>query len=270
MLSAGGFEAVYIGTPHHLHADMACDSLEAGYHTLCEKPVTTRIDHAEELVSCAARMDRILGVNYQYRYDRCCRRLIDAARSGELGELRYAVIHVPWLRTDRYMDGWHASREQAGGGTLLTQASHSVDIAMLALGGKAVRATAKVWNKHFVDAEVEDLGMGILELDNGTVIQVCGSMISVPERAVRIEIHGSTGTAVYSGATVSMLRFRGRRGLVFDNAFSALFRSLDGFRACVEKGRPYRTPVDDSIPVLRATLAMYRASEQMRTVEVDP
>lgn len=268
MLAESKLDAVYISTPHNLHYEMIRESIQAGCDVFCEKPVTTTVEDADRLITLAGGAGRRVGINYQYRYDRGCSRMISAARRGDLGDLRYAVIHVPWLRRDDYMTGWHSSREMSGGGTLLTQASHSVDVAMFALGGLPTSATARVWNKHFISSEVEDLGMGILELDNGTVIQVCGSMISVPERAVRIEIHGDRATALYSGGDISVLRYRGRRGLVIDNAFSSLYRSLEGFRRWVEGDRPYRTPISEAVPVLRATLAMYRASNEKRLLRI--
>ena len=101
----------------------------------------------------AAEQDIKLGVNYQYRYDGGCYRLARAVQAGAIGRVVYARINVPWHRDRSYFEGatWHQFLAQAGGGTLLTQASHLVDIALWSIGSPPVSASGYTARQVFKD-----------------------------------------------------------------------------------------------------------------------
>ena len=135
-----------------------------------------------------------VGINYQYRYDAGCYALVKAApRPARSVSCSTAAATSPGTGHEGLFQRrpWHASRQKSGGGTLLTQASHIIDIALSALGGEPVSVQAGVARRVFSDVEVEDLGMGIVSLSNGALLSVTSSMIAVPERPATIEIYGS-------------------------------------------------------------------------------
>lgn len=275
MLKSAGADAVYLAVPHYLHRQMIEKAVAHGLPVLCEKPIATTMDDALEVCRLSQETGVKIGVNYQYRYDTGCYALVGAAQSDALGRPLYGRCNVPWHRGSGYFSGapWHASKEKSGGGTLITQASHIIDIALLSLSGKPVTARADVARRVFSDVEVEDLGMGIVSLSNGALLSITSSMIAVPQRPATIEIHGSAGTGIYTGSDLApKVRFLGTRvkkqrppvrGAI------ALFRSIEGFRGWVTDGVPYLTPASSSLRVLAVVEALYRSAESGRREAVD-
>ncbi|MCX6032505.1 MAG: Gfo/Idh/MocA family oxidoreductase [Chloroflexi bacterium] len=261
--------AVYLAVPHHLHAPMVERAIRADIPALVEKPLTRTLAEGQEIVAAAQARGVKVGVNYQYRYDAGCYALARAVQAGALGEIRYARCNLPWHRDDRYFAGagWHAHLVTAGGGTLLTQGSHLLDVVLWALGGRPVTAMGYTARRAFGQVEVEDLAQGIIEMADGALVEVCSSMVAHAEQAASIEVYGARGTAIYSNRPwphVQFLGVRPAREAPPGGRIHALQRSLEGFRAWIVEGRSYLTPAAEALPVLAAVDAIYRSSRTGR------
>ena len=253
MLEREELDAVYLAVPHALHYPMMLEAIRAGAHIWCEKPVTVSTAEAWEVVDQARAAGVKVGVNYQTRYDPGCVRMYEAARSGALGEIYYARTNTPYLRTPAYYAGWHAIKAQAGGGTMLTVGSHMIDAVLWVTGSRPVSAEGRIAQKKFKDIEVEDLAMGMFELENGVLVQVCSSMVANPEGIPSIELYGALDTFFFSFAQEERLP---------DGSYeNSITRSLEGFRAWVEEDIPYRIPAEEAIPALAVVEAMYRSAQ---------
>ncbi len=271
-------DAIYLGVPHHLHHDMIVECLEKGYHVFCEKPVTITVDDALDVCGKSLDTGKKVGINYQYRYDHSCFSLIEAGCNGELGEIRYGRCNLPWHRTSDYFTGapWHAKKTEAGGATLITQASHIMDVCLKAMNSHPVEAWAITEQKVFKDVEVEDFAMGIIKLENGSQLQVASSMIVEPEEKITADIYGSKGRGHYTGGGLSKIKFLGEKvpkrkapvrwGL---KGIHPLLRSIEGFRRWVKYDTPYLVPVEESLAVLAAVDAMYRSAESGSWEKID-
>jgi UDP-N-acetyl-2-amino-2-deoxyglucuronate dehydrogenase len=274
MLSEARLDAVYLAVPHNLHFEMIKRALESGRHVLVEKPLTRTYTEGVEIVKTAQKAGLKLAVNYQYRYDAGIYRLARAAQSGQLGEVRYARINIPWHRDSKYFEAspWHKSIAQAGGGTLITQGSHFLDAVLWACGSRPVSAVGTTAKRVFKDVEVEDLAMGIIELESGALIEICSSMAAAKERAVSIEIYGSKATAVYTDRPWPRVRFNGA-GVKTNSlpvfGFHALQRSIEGFRRWVNGGEPHLAAGGASLPVLAAVEAVYRSAESGKREKIE-
>ena len=267
-------DAVYLAVPHILHKPMIKEALAAGLHVFCEKPITTNMDDAIEVCRLAKETGLRVGINYQYRYDKSCYAMAQAARSGEMGEILYGRCNVPWHRTEKYfsMSPWHKSLETSGGGTLLTQGSHALDVLLWTCGKMPLRAAGMTARKCFKDVEVEDLAMATIELESGVLIQVISSMVAASEQKVTIDVYGSRATALYSGFSSPKVRFIGARPPRYQvpaKGIHALFRCIEGFRAWVMEDRPFLTPAAQSLPVLAAIEAVYKSAATGKTVDTD-
>ncbi len=274
MLARAGVDAVYLAVPHYLHRPMIEKAVKRGLAVLCEKPIAATMDDALEICRLSESAGVKVGINYQYRYDAGCYALVEAARRGELGERLYGRCNIPWHRTKDYFGDspWHASRQKSGGGTLLTQASHIIDISLAALGGEPVSVHGCVARRVFSEVEVEDLGMGIVSLSSGALLSVTSSMIAVPERPATIEIYGSRATGLYTGSVLPKVRFLGarvRRERPPVWGLHALFRSIEGFRRWVCDGEPYLVPASSALRVLAVVEALYRSAESGARQPVD-
>lgn len=262
MVAGADLDAVYLAVPHHLHYGMILSAVEAGKPVFVEKPLTRTLEEGSKLIQQVE--GKKIGVNYQYRYDSGCYALARAVQAGALGCVHSVRINIPWRRTQTYFDGsgWHKTIAQAGGGTLITQGSHFLDIALWALGEKPVSAMGYISSPGF-DVEVDTLAHGIVETRGGALVNITASMVAASEQAVAIDVYGERGTALYRDLPFPSVRFIGvdvrkERPPVW--GLHALQRSLAGFANWVLAGKPYLTPAHESLPVLAAVDGIYRSA----------
>ncbi|HPQ47761.1 MAG TPA: Gfo/Idh/MocA family oxidoreductase [Clostridia bacterium] len=266
MLSVAEIDAVYIALPHYLHYPVMKRALESNKHILCEKPITIKEEDALDVVSEARERNLKIAVNYQYRYDNNCYRLVNAVRDGHLGHINFIRCSVPWYRDESYFVNapWHASLEKSGGGTLLTQGSHLLDIIlwMADSGIEEVRSTCR--KLKFTEAETEDFCTAELRLQNGTLVQFMSTMASPVEEAVRLEVFGSNGYGEYIKKLGSKVRFKGVRPPAYKYgrpAVHAVQKGLRDFRDSIISGKKHLCSGEDAIEVLRAVNQIYGSSE---------
>ena len=263
MLEKADLDAVYLAVPHNLHYEMILSAVEAGKPVFVEKPVTRTLSEGIKLVETVT--DQKIGVNYQYRYDSGCYALGRAVQTRVLGKVHSIRINIPWHRTQSYFDGaaWHKTIAQAGGGTLITQGSHFLDVALWALEEKPVSAMGYMGNPGF-DVEVDTLAHGIVETEGGVLISITSSMVAASEQAVTIEVYGERGTALYKDLPLPSVKFVGvkvRKERPPEWGVHALQRSLAGFANWVLTDKPYLIPAHETLPVLAAVDGIYRSAE---------
>jgi predicted dehydrogenase len=274
MLNKVEMDAVYLAVPHHLHYPMMVEAIQAGIPIFVEKPINRTLREGIEITNLAKKEGIKIGVNYQYRYDAGCYALARAVQRGDLGEIHYARINIPWHREAAYFDGaeWHKSLAQSGGGTLITQGSHFIDIVLWALGMRVRSAMGYTAQRVFTGVEVEDLAQGTIEMQSGALVQVSSSMVAASEQAVSIEVYGQRSTAIYRNLPRPKVRFIGQN-LPKERppvaGLHALQRSVEAFRAWVMEDRPYLTPAEEALPVLAAVEALYRSVQSGCKEEVN-
>lgn len=274
MLEKANLEAVYLAVPHNLHAPMIKAAVAKGLHVFTEKPVTRTLAEGKEIAWLVEQAPVKVAVNYQYRYDNSCYALWSAMQSGQLGEVRYIRINIPWHREPAYFEqsAWHKTLAAAGGGTLITQGSHFIDLALWLCGQPARSVMGRTAQRVFQNVEVEDLAMAIIELENGTLIDICSSMAAAVEQTARVEVYGSTATGIYTARPVPRTSFLGRRVQTERLAVRgphALARSLEGFRRWVRGGAPHLVPVKEALPALAVVEAIYRSASSLRQEAVE-
>jgi predicted dehydrogenase len=257
-------DAIYIAAPHHLHYQLLLAAIQAGKPALCEKPVTRTLAEGKEIVRLAEAAGVKIGVNYQYRYDSGAYALAQSARRGDLGRLHYARCNLPWRRTEEYFrqGEWRAHLATAGGGTLLTQGSHLLDLVLWAMNSPPVTALGMTAHRRH-EVEVEDLAQGIVGLADGGLIEITSSMVAAREGGVSVEVYGEKATAVYSDHPWPHVRFSGAsvhapRPPVF--GLHALHRSLRAFRDWVVMDRPFLIPAQEALPALAVVEGIYRSA----------
>jgi predicted dehydrogenase len=271
LLNNSKLDAVYLAVPHYLHYRMILDALEAGKAILVEKPLTRTLPEGEELVEIINQRGVKVGVNYQYRYDSACYALGRAIQKGALGRIHSMRINIPWHRTQKYFDAslWHKTIAQAGGGTLITQGSHFLDVALWALGESPVSAMGYTASPGF-DVEVDTLVHGIVET-RSSLVSITSSMVAAKEQAVTIEAYGELGTAIYRNMPLPNVRFFGvkvHKERLPEFGVHALQRSLSGFANWILEGKPFLTPAASSLPVLAAIDGIYRSANSGQKVKI--
>jgi UDP-N-acetyl-2-amino-2-deoxyglucuronate dehydrogenase len=263
MLANPALDVVYLAVPHNLHYAMILDAVAASKHVLAEKPLTRTMEEGTKLLGQTA--NHKVGVNYQYRYDRGCYALARAVQAGELGKIHSIRINIPWHRTRAYFteSAWHKTIAKSGGGTLITQGSHMLDVALWAVGEKPVSAMGYTATPGF-DVEVDTLTQGIVETSGGTLINISSSMVAATEQPLSLEVYGESGTAIYRNLPVPSIKFIGvkvHKQRPPEWGVHALHRSLAGYAKWVLEDKPYLIPAHESLPVLAAVGGIYRSAQ---------
>ena len=264
LLEKAPVDAVYLAVPHYLHYPMILAAVGAGKAVFVEKPVTQTLIEGVKLVDRINQQGVKVGVNYQYRYDRGCYALGRAIQAGALGRIHSIRINIPWRRTQKYFDDapWHKTIAQAGGGTLITQGSHFLDVALWALDEPPISAMGYTATPGF-DVEVDTLAHGIVET-RSALVSITSSMEAAREQAVSIEAYGEKGTALYRNLPLPSVRFIGarvRRESPPEWGVHALQRSLAGFVKWVLDEKPFLVPAVSTLPVLAAVDGIYHSAK---------
>ncbi|HEY3331276.1 MAG TPA: Gfo/Idh/MocA family oxidoreductase [Capsulimonadaceae bacterium] len=169
MVAAKAADAVLIATPHYFHPPLAILSLNAGLHALVEKPAGAYTKQVREMNEVASKSDKVFGIMFNQRTNGAHQKMRDIVASGELGEIkRVLYVITDWTRTQSYYDsgGWRATWEGEGGGVLLNQSPHNLDLLQWITGmPKRVRGFCSFGKYHNI--EVEDDVTAYLEYDNG-------------------------------------------------------------------------------------------------------
>jgi predicted dehydrogenase len=167
MLAATRPDVAVIMTPHPFHAAIATDCLEAGCHVLTEKPMALHVGEADAMIETARRCGRLLAVNFQYRHRPEVRRARELIQAGRLGAIQRVELTATWTRTAAYYRAaaWRGTWLGEGGGVLMNQAIHNLDV-LCHLLGMPKRLVA--WTRtRLHEIETEDTAHAMLEWPGG-------------------------------------------------------------------------------------------------------
>ena len=201
LLYSNQVDAVVISVPHRQHAEIAIEALHAGLHVLVEKPMDVTVTKAEELVKVAKQSEKIFAIMFNQRTNPLFQKAHDIVQSGLLGELKRSVwIVTNWYRTQHYYNSgtWRATWRGEGGGVLLNQAPHNLDLWQWICGmPQSVRAFCNVAKYH--DIEVEDDVTIYAPSENGATGVFITSTGEYPGTN-RLEISGDRGKLILEDA----------------------------------------------------------------------
>ena len=197
LIASGACDAVLIAIPHFQHEPMTVAALEAGLHVLCEKPAAVQADRAERMVRAAEKTGKTLAFMFNQRTDCVYRAMKGLLESGEMGAVkRMNWIITDWYRTQRYYDSgsWRATWAGEGGGVLLNQCPHQLDL-LIWLCGMPCAVTARCEEGKWHHIEVEDDVTACLEFPNGATGVFVASTGDLPGTN-RLEIDCERGKIV--------------------------------------------------------------------------
>jgi predicted dehydrogenase len=196
-LQSSDTDAVLIATPHYSHTTIGIRALESGRHVLVEKPISVHKADAERLIAAHRRPDQVFAAMFNQRPDPFFLKLRQLVRSGELGAIRRVNWTITnWFRTEAYYESssWRATWSGEGGGVLLNQCPHNLDLYQWIFGMPAsVRAFCHFGRYH--DIEVEDDVTAYLEYADGMTAIISASTGEAPGTN-RLEIAAERGKVV--------------------------------------------------------------------------
>src|SRR5579859_46332 len=195
-------DAVAIVTPHPFHAAIAIDCMQAGTHVLVEKPIAVEVAEADRMIAAASQTNRLLAVNLQHRTRAVIRTAKKLIAAGRLGEIQRVQMTAIWTRTRRYYElaDWRGTWRGEGGGVLMNQSPHTLDVICHLAGQPSLVAA---WNRTTFHAiETEDTSVAMLEWPHRAI----GTLIASTAQAgdpERLEIAGTRGVLRITNGNLS-------------------------------------------------------------------
>lgn len=206
MIARSSAEVVVVCTPHPLHAAGAIQAIESGAHVLVEKPLASNVADCDAMIASAQRRGVKLGAVSQRRFFEPVLRMKKAIDAGRIGAPILGTVAMFSWRDEAYYrsDPWRGKWDTEGGGVLINQSPHHIDI-LHWLMGPVEEVVARWANLNHPYIEVEDTALAILRFRNGALGSITVSVSQKPGLYTKIHIHGSNGASVGaqtdSGAT---------------------------------------------------------------------
>ncbi|CAH1211350.1 MULTISPECIES: Gfo/Idh/MocA family protein [Paenibacillus] len=210
MMSSGTIDAVIIATPHYDHPEQAIQAFRHGLHVMIEKPAGVYTKQVRLMNEAAAASGKVFSIMYNQRTNPLYVKLKDLISSGELGEVRRTNwIITNWYRSQSYYDsgGWRATWAGEGGGVLINQDPHQLDLWQWTIGMMPVRMRAFCAFGKYRNIEVEDDVTAYVEYENGAT----GVFVTTTGEAPgtnRFEVSGDRGKIVIEEGKLTFWRLR--------------------------------------------------------------
>ncbi len=282
-----GLDIVNICTPSGLHLEPALAAIEARKHLLIEKPIEISLDRIDRIIEAADRRRVTVAGIFQSRFREGARATKRAVDQGRLGRLVLGDAYVKWFRSQEYYDkgGWKGKIAIDGGGALMNQSIHAVDLLQWFMGPvAAVEAYKKTLGHERI--EVEDAAVAALRFANGALGVIEGTTAVWPGSLKRIELNGTAGSVILEEDTLRAWSFAEERkedaeirtrlgaadtagGGASDPAaidHTGHMREFQEIARCIEGARPPALDAREARKSVEIILAIYRSADTGREV----
>ncbi|MFI9274842.1 Gfo/Idh/MocA family protein [Kitasatospora sp. NPDC052896] len=277
-------DAVSVCVPSWLHSEVTVEALRAGKHVLVEKPVEISLEAADSIAEARRSAGRTVAVVSQRRFQPPAAFIKEAVTSGRLGRVTSGIAESPFFRPQSYYDsgGWRGTLACDGGGALMNQGIHALDLLIWMLG-RPVTVTAQTGQVAHEGIEVEDVAAATIRFENGAIGVLLASTAAYPDRPIRLTVHGDRGTAVmaddrlafFQSAEVADPNAAGLLPLpadpdrpgwsAVDHAQLAQYRD---FVTAVRDGRSPAVPLEAGRLTLAVVLAVYESARTGHPVDL--
>jgi UDP-N-acetyl-2-amino-2-deoxyglucuronate dehydrogenase len=284
LLADPDIDAVIIVTPNGLHRDFAIAASEARKHVVVEKPLEITTHRAREIISACAANNVSLFLIYQMRYAAATQTLRAAIRRGDLGRIILVNVLDNEYRAPEYYarDYWRGTKEFEGGGCLMTQTTHLLDLIQYLVG--PVESTFAQVKTAVHSIETEDLAVATLRFSNGALGVLSSSTAAYPAQRHILTVIGTEGTFMINGE-YDLINFHATKkdGVVVDTPSSFSFRDnadprtfptlrhrtqLQAITNRIALGHPSEETEADYLQALYLSDAIYRSALEGREVRI--
>ena len=282
LLRSDEIEIVTIATPSGAHMEPTIEAAIYGKHVICEKPLEISLERIDRMIEAHNKAGTKLGGIFNYRYHDSFKYLKSAIVDGRFGTITFASIHVPWWRSDSYYnDSWHGTLKLDGGGALMNQAIHMIDILQQLMGPIDSLQAYTATLGHSI--EVEDTAAVVLKFKNNALGMIYGSTASFPGQYRRIEITGTKGTIIQVENSFKVWQFEDQNES--DNEILNRFNQVDGgggvsdptaipfephakniaaFIDSIETDQAFEISATEARKAVEIVLAIYESAREMR------
>lgn len=212
MLADPDVHAISICTPSGVHLEPAVEAARAGKHVMVEKPVEVTAERCDEIIRACQEAGVTLGAIFPRRFLESSLALKSAVDDGRFDTLVHADVTIKWFRSQEYYDqgGWRGTWKLDGGGALMNQGIHGIDMLQWLMGGIQSVAAFTDTLAH-TGIEVEDVASAAVRFHNGALGNIAGTTGAWPGTKIRIEICGTGGHVVLEDEVIHVWNFREER-----------------------------------------------------------
>jgi predicted dehydrogenase len=288
-LAHPGLDVVSICSPSGAHLDTALAAAKAGKHVIVEKPLEITTERCDRIIEACAKAKITLGGIFQSRFSEVVGLVKSTLEQGRFGTLVLGDAYVKWFRSQEYYDdgGWHGTRALDGGGALINQSIHAIDLLQWFMGPvDSVQAfTGTIGHQRI---EVEDNAVAALRFRNGAFGVIEGSTAVHPGFLKRIEISGTKGSVVLEEETLKTWAFaesapgdeeiRKKHGAAVETgggaadpaaiSFQGHRRQFEEFIAALDEGRSPLVDGGEARKAIEIIQAIYRSAKKGKPVRL--
>lgn len=263
LIADRSIDIILLLTPPNAHLTVAEQCFAHGKHVLVEKPIDLTAERGARMVELAQKASRTLGVVLQHRFREASVRLRERIAEGALGEIVSASMNVPWWRPQSYYDEpGRGTYARDGGGVLITQAIHTLDLFRSLVGVSKVES-AQVARTALHRMEGEDLVNALARLANGAPAVIQATTAAFPGAPERIDIIGTKASAMLGGGALTITDLNGAKEAVeaeggtgaganiMDFPHDAHRALIADFLDAVEQGRAPRVSGEEALETQR-------------------
>jgi UDP-N-acetyl-2-amino-2-deoxyglucuronate dehydrogenase len=199
-------DLVVVCTPTGLHGDVAIEAVRAGKDVIIEKPAEITVERTDEIIAAQQASGRLVTVISQHRFDPATEVAVEAIAKGELGRLTSGIASIDWWRGQTYYDSgdWRGTWELDGGGALMNQGVHTVDLLVATLG-RPVEVFAYTGTLAHERIEVEDVAVGVVRFASGALGVLHATTAAYPGLSARLQVHGDKGSVIIDSDTLTFI-----------------------------------------------------------------
>lgn len=267
MLEDAKMDVLHVCTPHYLHVPMAVKALEAGISVFMEKPAAMNEKQLMQLKHACESSAAHLGVCFQNRYNKSTAEIDKIVHSGELGEVIGGRAFVTWRRDGDYYAAadWKGKWETEGGGVLINQAIHTLDLLLRYLG-EPTRVEASLHNHHTeAEIEVEDTVEAWMEFGGGKRACFYASNGYVTDAPVILELQCEKGRITLQEQTVlvsdnrqvRLIECKELEGIGKSYWGSGHLACIRDFYSCLDSGEDYSNDIAHVMSTMETTIKIY-------------
>ena len=279
MLKRDDIDIVTICAPAALHLPMALDVAAAGRHCIVEKPIEIDAERSQRMIEAFDRRGLTLSVIFQHRFDPASRLLKEAADSGAFGRLNYGTAKTIWFRDEDYYRAtvWRGAWDGDGGGALMNQAIHSVDLLQY-LMGPVEAVCGKYDTLYHREIETEDIGVALLRFKSGAIGVIEGMTLAWPGRYSQVSVFGQLGSAGIRNDALEHYCFKAGKDARFEALLEqgkertakhlSFARQYEDVIDAVKRGRPPMITGQEGLKSVKLIMGIYESSEKNEWVSI--
>ena len=277
MLEQEKIDVLHICTPHNLHVPMALYALNKGVNVFMEKPPVISEEQLNQLKQGVAAQNKKLGFSFQNRYNPSVIKAYEILHSGAAGEVLGARGYVTWNRGISYYnrDPWHGTLEQEGGGVLINQAIHTLDLLHYMIGKTPISVDAVIANHRLkTEIEVEDTVSALISYPNARMsfyatngyAEDCPPLMEIRCENMHLRMEGNTLFRKEKDGAWEQIEVEQQETLGKSYWGGGHISCINDFYSSIAENRPFALELSAVEETVRLMLMIYRSAEARETI----